>query len=239
MILCPDCHSCKIKKNGHTHYGKQNHKCNDCGRQFVLNNEHTIDENLREIIRRALMERVSLRGICRILGVSLTWLLDFAVETWSEAPENLGALQNERAPIKLQVTGLQLDEMWSFVGKKKNKVWIWVVYEPDSKQIIAYHMGRRNLRAAQALWAKIPEEMRQHCYIETDSWEAFRTIIPFEKHWIGKTYTFYIESLFSAVRSRVSRLVRKSKSFSKKLENHEAAIRYFFWQWNLSHQPYM
>ena len=136
------------------------------------------------------MERVSLRGICRILGVSLTWLLDFAVKTWSEAPENLGALQNERTPIKLQVTGLQLDEMWSFVGKKKNKVWIWVIYEPDSKQIIAYHMGRRNLRAAQAPWAKIPDEMRQHCYIETDRWEASRSIVPFERHWIGKTYTF-------------------------------------------------
>jgi hypothetical protein len=24
------------KKNGHTHYGKQNHMCNSCGHQFVL-----------------------------------------------------------------------------------------------------------------------------------------------------------------------------------------------------------
>ena len=191
MILCPDCHSCKIKKNGHTHYGKQNHKCNECGRQFVLNKEHTIDEYLREIIRRALMERVSLRAICRMLGISLTWLLDFAVQTWSEAPEDLDALSFDRTPDQLQITGLQLDEM------------------------------------------------RQHCYVETDRWEAFRSIIPFENHWIGKTYTFYIESLFSAVRARVSRLVRRSKSFSKNLENHEAAIRYFFWQWNLSRQPYI
>jgi len=32
---CPKCCSSKIKKNGHIHNGKQNHQCNDCGRQFV------------------------------------------------------------------------------------------------------------------------------------------------------------------------------------------------------------
>jgi transposase-like protein len=63
MLFCPDCLSDKIKKNGHTHYGKQNHKCKSCGRQFVLNNQHTIDEQLREMARRALLERVSLTSL--------------------------------------------------------------------------------------------------------------------------------------------------------------------------------
>jgi transposase-like protein len=81
MAYCPDCHSHKIKKNGFTHYGKQNHKCKDCGRQFVLDNQHTVDETLREIARRALCERLSLRAICRLIGVSLTWMCSFAVET--------------------------------------------------------------------------------------------------------------------------------------------------------------
>src|SRR5262249_54586373 len=33
--VCPQCKSAKYKKNGHTHNGKQNHHCHDCGRQFV------------------------------------------------------------------------------------------------------------------------------------------------------------------------------------------------------------
>ncbi|WP_406603405.1 IS1/IS1595 family N-terminal zinc-binding domain-containing protein [Neolewinella aurantiaca] len=34
----------KVVKNGKTYYGKQNHKCKDCNRQFVTNNKHTITD---------------------------------------------------------------------------------------------------------------------------------------------------------------------------------------------------
>ena len=34
-LYCPSCESERIVKNGKTHTGKQNHKCRDCGRQFV------------------------------------------------------------------------------------------------------------------------------------------------------------------------------------------------------------
>lgn len=90
MPICPRCHSHKIIKNGKTYYGKQNHKYKSYARQFVLENNHTVDAGLREIARRALLERISLRGICRLLGVSLSWMLRFAIQTWPEAPDDLG-----------------------------------------------------------------------------------------------------------------------------------------------------
>ncbi|WP_420885327.1 transposase-like zinc-binding domain-containing protein, partial [Candidatus Protochlamydia phocaeensis] len=34
-LNCPSCNSECIKKNGHIHNGKQNHRCLTCGRQFV------------------------------------------------------------------------------------------------------------------------------------------------------------------------------------------------------------
>jgi insertion element IS1 protein InsB len=34
-LNCPTCGSDDIMKNGTTRRGKQNHKCRDCGRQFV------------------------------------------------------------------------------------------------------------------------------------------------------------------------------------------------------------
>ncbi|MBW4444829.1 MAG: hypothetical protein KME10_27305 [Plectolyngbya sp. WJT66-NPBG17] len=33
---CPSCGSEDGSRNGHTRHGKQNYKCRDCGRQFVL-----------------------------------------------------------------------------------------------------------------------------------------------------------------------------------------------------------
>ena len=42
MLHCPSCQSTKIVKNGRIHNGKQNHKCRDCGRQFVENSQRKI-----------------------------------------------------------------------------------------------------------------------------------------------------------------------------------------------------
>ena len=39
---CPSCNSKQIVKNGKIHNGKQNHKCRDCGRQFVQNPENKV-----------------------------------------------------------------------------------------------------------------------------------------------------------------------------------------------------
>ena len=204
-----------------------------------MDNNHTVDEVLREIARRALLERMSLRGICRLIGVSLSWMLNFAVQTWSEAPDDLGVqpkLLRMRSPSKLQVIGLQLDEMWSFVQNKKRKAWIWVVFEPESRQVLAFHIGGRGIKSMKKLWKKIPYRLRSNCYFETDDWEAYRSILPNDRHWIGKEYTYFIEGFFAEVRARVSRLVRKGLSFSKKWENHIAALKYFFWQFNLEQQ---
>ena len=239
MLLCPDCYNCKIKKNGRTHYGKQNHKCKLCNRQFVLNNNHSIGSERREQIKKALKERISLRGICRIFEVSLSWLQSFAHNLWEQTPANLGLSSQQIYQVKkLQVFGIQADEMWSFVQNKKCKRWIWVAYDPVHRLVIAQHIGGRGKRAAMKFWNKIPKQLRS-CNFETDDWKAYRKIIPPSQHKVGKDLTFYIEGFNATIRARVSRLVRKSLSFSKLDKWHNLAIAWFFWQFNLERKPYL
>ncbi len=239
MLLCPDCHDCKVKKNGRTYYGKQNHQCKICRRQFVENNRHTIGFDKRERIKKALKERVSLRGICRIFEVSLTWLQSFAHKLWKKTPDDLGLSTKQIHQIKkLQVFGIQADELWSFVQKKKRKRWIWVAYDPVHRLVIAHQIGGRGKKAAMKFWNKIPFVLRS-CNFETDHWEAYRSIIPTSQHKIGKDLTFYIEGFNATIRARVSRLVRKSLSFSKSDKWHQLAIAWFFWQFNLERQHYI
>lgn len=236
MLTCPDCHDCNIKKNGKTHYGKQNHKCKDCGRQFVKNNVHTIDESKKERIKKALNERISLRGICRVFEVGLTWLLGYAVQVWEEVPDDIGIdnkLLNKLRPENAQLIVLQLDEAWSYVGKKSNKCWIWVIFDPINRKVIAFHLGNRGKESAKALWKKTPSKYKQNSAFATDYWEAYKSIIPSESHIIGKAYTFIIEGFFAGMRARVSRLVRKNLAFSKKWKNHELALKFYFWNFNL------
>ena len=74
-MKCPKCNSQYIVKNGHTHTGKQNFKCRDCNRQFVMAPRHQpISEETRELIDRLLLEKISLAGIVRATGVSQRWL---------------------------------------------------------------------------------------------------------------------------------------------------------------------
>jgi hypothetical protein len=78
------------KKNGHIHNGKQNHQCQDCGRQFVDGFEQVlISDETRGLIERLLLERLTLRGICRAVGVGLKWLLGFIVTQFEALPDHL------------------------------------------------------------------------------------------------------------------------------------------------------
>jgi IS1 family transposase len=199
----------------------------------VLNNQHTKREWLKLLVKKALKERLSLRAICRIFGVSLTWLQSFAHMFWKQTPKDLGLNSKILYQIKrLQVFGIQADELWSFVQKKANKRWIWVAYDPVHRLVIAYHIGSRGKAGAKQFWNKIPSHLKS-CYFETDNWEAYQSIIPLKQHKVGKDLTFYIEGFNATIRARVSRLVRKSLSFSKLDKWHTLAIGWFFWQFNL------
>ena len=87
---CPSCGSLLVKKNGHIHNGKQNHYCLSCGRQFVLNQQQKIiDDQTKALVHKALLERVSLEGICRIFDLSMPWLLRFIDKLEAMLPQNL------------------------------------------------------------------------------------------------------------------------------------------------------
>jgi IS1 family transposase len=231
---CPKCFGSNIVKNGHTHYGRQNHKCKDCERQFIFPNHHTIGEPIKEKIRKALLERLSLRGICRVFGVSLTWLLEYMISVYEEVPEDLGIDIENLLDDDLQVAVIQADEAWSFVGSKDNKCWIWVAYEKTSQQVVAFHVGDRSRKSAQAFYDKIPDTLKEKCQlIFTDDHKSYDGVIPIAKHHGGKKFNQNIERLFCTMRHRVSRVVRKNLAFSKKWKNHEMALRYFFWNYNL------
>ncbi len=232
-MQCPKCESQYVVKNGHTHTGKQNFKCRDCGRQFVMNPRHQpIDKEKRELVDRLLLEKISLAGIVRATGVSERWLQYYV-------NQKLGAVKRE-----VQVTSkkkgkliIQCDEMWSFVGFKGNKQWIWLAIDILTKEIVGVYIGKRDETGAIGLWESLPAVYRQCAVSYTDFWSAYQIVFPTKRHKSvsknsGKTN--YIERFNNTLRQRVSRLVRKTLSFSKKLSNHIGAIWYFIHEYNTS-----
>jgi transposase-like protein len=81
---CPGCGSPQFKKHGHIYSGKQDHQCKACRCQFVASAEECIiSDEQHTLIEHLLRERLSLRGICRAVGVSLPWLLHCMVECFA------------------------------------------------------------------------------------------------------------------------------------------------------------
>ena len=159
---CPTCGANRYKKNGHTRHGKQNHQCKACGRQFTAD---PLDRRIASEQRK----RISLRGICRTMGVSLTWLLHFMVECFAACPDDLHVqLPAGRTEVLLSRLEAEADEMWSFVQKKANQQWIWIAMDATTRQIIAFHGGDRRPESGKALWAPIPLGYRARAMCHTD-----------------------------------------------------------------------
>ncbi len=233
---CPHCGLPHSKRNGHTHYGKQNFQCLHCRRQFVEDSQR-IDQPTRALIKKLLLERIPLRGICRVLDISREWLLSFIAEVYGELPDDLFVQLPQRTTGCVRVLQLaaEADEMWSFVGKKANKQWLWMALDTETKQVIAFYVGDRSRRSARKLWQRIPQAYREQATFYTYAWEAYKGVIPAARHRIcaKKTgHTNIIERFNCTLRQRVSRLVREALSFSKKLENHIGAIKYFICHYN-------
>lgn len=91
-MKCSHCSSENTKKNGHTHYGKQNYLCHTCNRQFVEGGqEWFVNESDKILINKLLLERISLSGICRVCDVSQQWLLSYIKELYKALPDDLNA----------------------------------------------------------------------------------------------------------------------------------------------------
>jgi insertion element IS1 protein InsB len=230
-MTCPTCGSHDISKNGMTRRGKQNHKCRDCGRQFVEDPQwQPKDKDTIGLVNLLLLEKIPLAGIARATQVSASWLQEHVNDTYGQVPQAASVVPKAKGKLRVQ-----MDELWSFVDRKGNKQWVWLAMDADTREIIGCHIGDRSRASALALWQSLPSVYRQCAQVYTDYWEAYETVIPSQRHCaVGKEsgLTSYIERLNNTLRQRIARLVRKTLSFSKKLENHIGAIWMFIHAYN-------
>ena len=229
-MICPRCHSINVIKNGSIHNGKPKFSCKDCDRQFVENPENRIPQDKKDLIDKLLLERISLAGIARVVGVSERWLQDYVNRKYQEVPQQVDVKKKPKGQL-----AIQCDELWSFVGNKNNKQWVWLAIDQGAGEVVGVFVGDRSQKGAQGLWDSLPPVYRQCAVCYTDFWESYPIIFPSTRHQaVGKEsgHTYKIERFNGTLRQRVSRLVRKTLSFSKKIENHIGAIWYFIHHYN-------
>ena len=157
-----------------------------------------------------------IRDITRVLGVSINTVL----KTIKQA----AALVAEPNPPP-RITDLQIDEMWSFVGKKADQRWLWYGFDAARKQVICWQTGRRTDATCQRLLAKLGScKVLRYC---TDEWESYQKLLPVERHWVGKEATQAIERNNLNFRTHLKRYQRKTICFSKSERMHDAVTRLY------------
>jgi insertion element IS1 protein InsB len=173
-----------------------------------------------------------------MMQISLPWLLKYISKLYDCQPDDLNYRQfkENKCDLILHLIDSELYEMWSFVGKKKNKQWIWIALDRKTKQVIAFYVGDRSQKSAQNLWDNSTNFHKENEQFYTYDWDAYKAVFPAEKHVSSKIEkdTNHIERFNLTIRNRCSRLVRKSLSFSKKKSYWSFEI--FFCNYNLEQQ---
>jgi len=138
----------------------------------------------------------------------------------------IAGLSPSRVEVVLQrVDEAEVDEIWSFVGKKKEPRWLWHALDRHTGQVLAYVFGRRKDEVFLRLKALLTPFGITRYY--TDYWGAYERNLAPEVHSPSKHNTQQIERKHLTLRTRIKRLMRKTICFSKSLTMHDIVIGLF------------
>jgi insertion element IS1 protein InsB len=126
----------------------------------------------------------------------------------------------------------EMDEMWSFVGSKKQQRWLWQAIDHATGAVLAYVLAPHQDCALQLLMNLLTPFGISRFF--TDAWGGYERILEPETHIIGKENTQKIERKHLTLRTRIKRLARKTICFSKSILMHDIVIGLFINRYEFS-----
>ena len=140
MLECPRCKSTHIRKNGHRG-DKQNNRCVDCGRQFIEQpkSHRGYSDDVRNLCLKMYVNGMGFRGIARVTDIHHTTIINWVKQVGGQLPD---------AHVPQEIPGVgELDEIQTFVGSKKNKLWIWTAVDHFKPGLLGWVVGYRRCLA--------------------------------------------------------------------------------------------
>ena len=97
----------------------------------------TVSDETKQLIDKLLLERISLRVIARVTGVSWSWLQNYVNNKLAAVPGQIKVSDKPKGKLVREC-----DEMWSLVFSKTIKVYIWRLIDRKTREIIGCYARR-------------------------------------------------------------------------------------------------
>jgi IS1 family transposase len=225
----------------------------------------------------ALTEGVSIRATERLTGVHRDTIMRLGVRVGFGCAAIHDALMQN-----LQVARIELDEAWSFVGKKQKQLrpddsadlgdqYVFIALAGAAKAILSYRVGKRTAANTRAFVMDVRDRVLGAPEISSDAFNQYPAAVEqafgadctfgtIEKHYsapqaveasrryspadvisittravVGRPKhisTSYVERQNLSLRMAQRRFTRLTNAFSKKLENHCAAVALYAAHYN-------
>jgi insertion element IS1 protein InsB len=133
-----------------------------------------------------------------------------------------------------RVDEAEVDEMWSYVGRKNERRWLWHAIDHYTGRMLAHVFGRRQDEVFLKLKALLePFGIQRY---DNDYWGAYTRHLDPDEHQPGKRNTQQIERKHLTLRTRIKRLTRKTICFSRSTQMHDLVIGLFVNRYELGLQ---
>ena len=128
----------------------------------------------------ALCEGNSIRSIERMTGVHRDTVMRLGVRVGTAC-----AKMHDETMRSLGCSHIQADEVWGFIGKKESHtteaerfaglgdVWTFVGFDPETKLVPSYVIGRRDFRHTHLFISDLASRMRSRIHLSTDGMSEY------------------------------------------------------------------
>ncbi len=150
--------------------------------------------------------------------------------------------RNERRTMgDRPAVAVSCDEMWTYRGARRGEnrknCWIWtaVVREADGSRWVDFEVGDRSEGPFLRLYERLPEAG----LYRSDAYQVYLGWFPPQRHVAGKgSAVNWNEGLHSVWRSKLNRLMRRTKGYTKSVEMLVYSLALVCWrQWLKSNIP--
>lgn len=215
---CKKCSSQSVVRNGRNRSGDQRYLCKACRCSFQKIYAYPSCSISDKEIIVLTKEGCGIRSIGRILCISPSTII--------RRIKKIACKIECPYPIFKGKT-YEVDELFTFIKCKENRVCIAYSYEPKTRFIFGLSVGRRtktNLK-------KVTETLvlSQAKTIYTDKLDLYRSLIPAAIHKVHKRCTNHIERKNLTLRTHLKRLNRRTICFSKSISMLFAIVKIYFW----------